>query len=259
MKNVMVFSGTTEGRMIGDFLEERKISGYLSVATEYGKKMAGEYRYVNVLYGRMDQAEMEAFFTEHEIGLVIDATHPFAQLVTDNIKKICSKCNISYLRCLRERIGSIEEDETVYQVGSVKEAVSFLQHTSGNILIATGSKELHEYQNLEDYQNRCYARILSTLESVQEAVKCGFEGTHLIAMQGPFSKSMNCATIEQVKAEWFVTKEAGNAGGFLEKKEAAKLSGAKLLVVRRPEENGMSVEELKIFIEKEIFKNAQKI
>ncbi len=50
-----------------------------------------------------------------------------------------------------------------------------------------------------------------------ESVALGFEGKHLIAMQEPFSKEMNVATIHQTGAKYFVTKESGKAGGFGEK------------------------------------------
>ncbi len=52
------------------------------------------------------------------------------------------------------------------------------------MLISTGSKELHLYTRIKDYKERCFARVLSTQEAVAEAVRLGFEGKHLIAMQG---------------------------------------------------------------------------
>lgn len=243
MKNIFVFAGTTEGRKIGTCLEEEKIKSYMSVATEYGKETAGAYQYVEVLYGRMEQAEMECFFAEHGIELVIDATHPFATVVTANVKEVCKRMEIPYFRCLREGIQKTEEEDG-YVVSSVREAVDFLENTAGNILITTGSKDLQEYKKLPHYKERCYARVLSTKESVEKAVQCGFTGAHLIAMQGPFSKEMNIATIRQVKAQWFVTKESGGTGGFPEKREAAKACGTKLVVIERPSEDGMCMEEI---------------
>ena len=60
---------------------------------------------------------------------------------------------------------------------------------------------------------------------------------HLIAMQGPFSKEMNVATIHQTGAKYFVTKESGKAGGFGEKVQAARETGAVLVAVGRPNRN----------------------
>ena len=90
------------------------------------------------------------------------------------------------------------------------------------MLISTGSKELHLYTRIKDYKERCFARVLSTQEAVAEAVRLGFEGKHLIAMQGPYSEELNLAMLKHINAAYFVTKESGGAGGFEEKKKAAQ-------------------------------------
>ena len=41
-------------------------------------------------------------------------------------------------------------------------------------------------------------------------------------MQGPFSKELNLAMLRAVDARYFVTKESGKSGGFLEKVQAAE-------------------------------------
>ena len=48
-------------------------------------------------FGRMDQRQMAEMIKEKQIDLVIDATHPFAQLVTGEIRRpakspVCSIC-----------------------------------------------------------------------------------------------------------------------------------------------------------------------
>ena len=63
---------------------------------------------------------------------------------------------------------------------------------------------------------------------MEESVRLGFKGRNLIAMQGPFSAEMNVALLHQTKAKYFVTKESGKAGGFEEKKKAARETGAVL-------------------------------
>ena len=133
-------------------------------------------------------------------------------------------------------------------IDSVRQAVEYLKDTAGNILIATGSKELNLYTAIDGYRDRCFARVLSTAEAVEESVKLGFQGRHLIAMQGPFSREMNLALLRQTGAEYFVTKESGKAGGFEEKLMAAEEAGAVLVVVGRPEENGERVESTKEII-----------
>ena len=50
-------------------------------------------------------------------------------------------------------------------------------------------------------------------------------------MQGPFSKELNLAMLRAVDARYFVTKESGKSGGFLEKVQAAEEAKAVLVVV----------------------------
>ena len=132
---------------------------------------------------------------------------------------------------------------------SVEEAVEYLKKTGGNVLISTGSKELHLYTRIKDYKERCFARVLSTQEAVAEAVRLGFEGKHLIAMQGPYSEELNLAMLKHINAAYFVTKESGGAGGFEEKKKAAQKAGAELIVIARPKEEGKSLQEVKKLME----------
>lgn len=256
---ILVFAGTTEGRRIAEYLNGTGADIYVSAATEYGGRLLEEYQNLHLLTGRMDEDEITAFLNEREIDLAVDATHPFAVLVTGNIKRACDRAGVQYLRCLREEEHLSEDmelvdnkDRTVIQVNSVKQAVEYLNSTKGNIFISTGSKELGLYTGLEDYKERCYARVLSVWESVKKSMELGFDGKHLIAMQGPFSKELNIAMLRQTKADYFVTKESGKTGGFEEKYEAAKETGTVLVVVERPEEEGFSVEQVCQKIEEQL-------
>lgn len=68
-------------------------------------------------------------------------------------------------------------------------------------------------------------------------------------MQGPFSKEMNLALLNDLNVRYFVTKESGKSGGFLEKVQAAKESGAVLVVIGRPIEIGKTPKDTKKIIE----------
>ena len=103
MKRILIFSGTTEGRRITEFLDGRNVKVYVSAATEYGKECTGEHENAEVFFGRMDQRQMAEMIKEKQIDLVIDATHPFAQLVTGEIRRACEISGVQYLRCLRRR------------------------------------------------------------------------------------------------------------------------------------------------------------
>ena len=248
---ILIFAGTTEGRTLAEYASAHSIRCFVSVATDYGKSLIEHLEDITILTGRMDEEEMERFIEENDIRLVIDATHPFAREVTENIRSACEKVRtrseVRYVRCIRP-FENRSSDEQIIYTESVQEAVEYLKKTTGNILIATGSKELHLYTGIENYRERCFARVLSTEPAVRESVRLGFEGRHLFAMQGPFAPDLNLALLRQTKASYFVTKETGKAGGFEEKAEAAEMTGAVLVVIGRPEENGESVEAVEEMI-----------
>ncbi len=257
MERILIFSGTTEGRQLAEFLQDYSVEVLVSVATEYGKECTGIYKNTKVLSGRMGREQMEQILKERGISLVIDATHPFAQIVTENIRSACEAVQVPYIRCLREPDETCLDEMGIVWVGSVREAVEYLKQTQGNIFISTGSKELKEYTEIPNYKERCYTRVLSTLPAVEESVRLGFEGAHLIAMQGPFSVEMNLAVLRQIQAAYFVTKESGKSGGFAKKAEAARQTGAVLVVIGRPKEDGMEVQEVLEYLRNNFHKNCK--
>lgn len=245
MDKILLFAGTTEGRNLAEFLEKNQIPTEVCVATQYGETLLEEGKYLHVHAGRLDETEMEQQIQKQQITLVIDATHPYAVIVSQNIRRACSRTGTEYIRLARKETDASwkQEMEDVTEVASVAEAAAFLAKKEGRIFAATGSKELSAYQVIPDYQDRVVARVLSTPEAVSECAMLGFSGKNLICMQGPFTEDLNVAMLRQAQASWMVTKESGKSGGFLEKLRAAKKAGAKLVVIKRPGERSEEIAE----------------
>ena len=243
MEKVIVFAGTTEGYELCRFLSEHQISVYACAATEYGGKALTETPYLHIHTGRLSREEMEAFFLKEAPNFVLDATHPYAAEVTDNIKSACEKTGFFYQRVLREQ--GRQAEKAVY-VESTEAAAEFLNTTEGNVLLTTGSKELKKFLGVKDYKERLYARVLSLPSVMEECSAAGFEGKHLIGMQGPFSRELNEAMLRQFHCRYLVTKDSGKAGGFQEKIDAAFSCGAIPVIIGRPlKEEGLSLVECK--------------
>ena len=242
-KQVIIFAGTTEGRTISEYLSSCKVPVTACVATEYGETLLTENEYLKVHAGRMDQEEIAAFIREKGAELVIDATHPYAAVVSENVAAACEREQVDYVRLIRG--SSAESVDQAVLVGSVDEAVEYLKKTEGNILATTGSKELFKYTQISGFEKRVFARVLSTGEVAAACEKLGFVGKNLICMQGPFSEALNIAMLHQFDCKYLVTKETGKAGGFEEKLHAAKAAGATLVLVGRPpEQKGYSYDEV---------------
>ena len=229
MSKILIFAGTTEGRLLAEFLNRQKVPACVCVATEYGGQLLEANKYLEVSHTRLNQQEMCQLITQKEIKLTVDATHPYAAEVSENIKNACKETRCEYIRLLRSQIHA--DEENMVCVESVDEAVEFLKGTEGNILATTGSKELHKYTAIPDFADRVFARVLSTPEVAQHCAELGFTGKHLICMQGPFSEEMNTALLKQFDARWLVTKEAGKNGGYEEKIRAARSANAKVVLI----------------------------
>lgn len=263
---VVIFGGTTEGRQLAGYLIQlnkqqkvQKIQVHVCVASEYGAQVLPEDDALKVHVGRLEQADMQEFLQEVQADICVDATHPYAVIVTQNIYQACKVVGVPYVRVRRDmqeeprstdsgmqmsgthiadadrKRYTDETSDSIY-VGDIQAAVDYLKSVTGNILITTGSKELHLYTQIPDYESRCTARVLPTRSVVEACTELGFTGKHLICMQGPFDLEMNLATLRYADADFMVTKASGKNGGYDEKCEAALAAGVQLVVIGRPKE-----------------------
>lgn len=247
MKKLMLFAGTTEGRELAQYLEENKVNTKVFVATQYGEELLKSGKFIQVESGKLEGSDMEKKFEVEKPEMVIDATHPFAQIVSQNIKKACDSIGIKYIRLLR----NFEEQSYLncIYVENINEAIRYLNTVSGRVLITTGSKDLKELTAVNEFEKRLVVRILPDEDNLKACRELGFSPKNIICMQGPFSAKMNEAIILETGAEYLLTKETGKAGGFYEKLDACKNTGTKVIIVGRPKEEGFSFEEVKDLIE----------
>ena len=157
--NVVVFSGTTEGRELSRQLAALGIEVTVSVATPLGQEEQGSTPGVTVRCGRLLPDEMAALLGD--AALCIDATHPYAVEATKNIKAAAEKAGVGYLRLLRPA-SPLPENCLVFE--SAKQAAEALAAKEGNLLLATGAKELAQFAAIPP--ERLYPRVLPTLESI---------------------------------------------------------------------------------------------
>ena len=216
----VVFSGTTEGRIFSRQLAQFGADVLVSVATPLGSEEQGSFAGITVHCGRLTPDEMAALVQKAD--LCVDATHPYAVDATRNIRTAC-------------RTGSM-----VFQ--SAAHVADFLVQTQGNVLLATGAKELPAFAQLAP--ERLYPRVLPTLDGIAACEAAHIPHKNILALQGPFSYALNRALLEQFSIRFLVTKDGGAAGGFAEKAQAAADTGVQLIVIRRPAETGETAEQI---------------
>ena len=233
---VLLFGGTAEGRELAVWMRGEGIDALTCVASEYGGELLPEGVPAHV--GRLEAPSMEALMREG-FTHVVDATHPYANVVTETIAAASATAGLPRLRLVRD--GDVDGDWL--PADSPAQAAELLASLPGNVLLTTGSKDLDAFAGLRE---RCWPRVLSSLASLGRCLELGYPARQIICMQGPFTKEMNLALLRQCHIETLVTKATGAAGGFWEKVAAAKEAGCRLVVIGRPvHESGLSLEEVK--------------
>lgn len=233
MKKVLVFAGTTEGRELAELLADSNIKCSVCVATDYALELMNDKR-LDVHCGRLTEEEMEVLMRDGKFDVVVDATHPYAQIVSQNVRQAADKESISLIR-LRRSTESAEEGFVSFKTH--EECSAWLSFQTGNILLTTGSKDLGSYAKNETIKNHLFVRVLPGEESIRLCTANGITGHQIIAMQGPFSAQMNECILREYSIDWMVTKISGHAGGFEEKVEAAKKAGVGVCAILPPSEN----------------------
>ena len=140
MNEVLIFAGTTEGRKLSECLAASGIYHIICVATEYGEIVLKANPFMTVHRGRMDEEQIKEFIQNGKFKAVVDATHPYADIVTENIKMAMEGMKIPYLRLKRE-MDLVQKEDNVFYFESNEACAKALEEIKGNILLTTGSKE----------------------------------------------------------------------------------------------------------------------
>lgn len=234
LKEVVLFAGTSEGRRIAERLLGFDVHTDVYVVSRYGAELLPESDRMSVHIGRLSMQEMQQMMLEKKPSIVIDATHPYAAEVTENLWQAAENAGVRYLRVERD-IDDPNERDQYSTVNSAEEAADFLKDKSGRIFLTTGIKELFAFTRKENMAQRLFVRALPSRQAVSSCDEAGIEPSHRILMQGPFSEELNEAMFRNSRAEWLVTKNSGKAGGFPEKCEAALALGMGILVIGKPQ------------------------
>ena len=228
--HIVIFGGTTEGRELSERLAAAGAELTVCVLTDYGEETQGELPGVKTHVGALSAEEKQRLLSD--AALCVDATHPYATHVSASVKAACESASVPYLRLRRPA----SQTEGAVVVEDAAAAAAYLRERPGNVLLTTGAKELSAFRALDP--ERLYPRVLPSRAGIEACEALGIPHRNILAMQGPFSREMNTAMIRQYAIRWLVTKDCGAAGGFPEKAEAAKETGAGLIVLRRPGDQG---------------------
>ena len=168
---ILIFGGTTEGRIAIQTLEEAGKTFYYSTkGDEQDVLLHNGIR----LQGAMDAIEIETFCAQHHIKLLIDAAHPFATQLHETLEQVSVESNIPVIRF--ERIFPKRDEEHITWCRDYDDAIEKIQKEKIFILLAlTGVQTIGKLKPL--WQNACcYFRILDRDSSRKLALALGTKG-----------------------------------------------------------------------------------
>ncbi len=232
-RKIIVIAGTTESRQVIRKLKKDGASVIASVATELGKEMLKEEDII-VHVGRKDKNQFLAFFLEEKPDVVLDASHPFAKIVTETVEEACGQLSIPYERI--ERREEVYDYEKIIWAANAEEAAREADKIDGVILLTTGANTAATYANIvKNKKDRLYIRVLDTKKSIQLCEGAGISREHIIAEMPPFSLEDNVQLIKKINAAVLVSKDSGKQGGVQHKVNACKKQNIPMILIKRPE------------------------
>lgn len=231
--DTIVIAGTSESReVISQQVKEGK-KVLATVATELGAEMLEEYG-IDVHIGRLDLDGFVSFFRENPCEKIIDASHPFAKIVTETVKEAAIILSIPYERYERQNL-TYDYDQII-TVADASEAIEVLNTMTGNVLLTTGVNTCGLYEaGVKDAQNRVYVRVLNNDASYQGCDQAGYAKDHVFGEMPPYSVEDNLRLIRQIDAKVMVSKDSGKTGGVDMKVQSCKEAGIPMILIRRPQ------------------------
>lgn len=233
---ILVFGGTTEGRATVKTLEEADSLYHYSTRSD-GQEV--ELLHGIRLTGGMEVPAMIQYCREHDIRLMIDAAHPFAEELHRNLLYAASHLSIPIIRY--DRIYPPHTDDITWCKDYQDAADKLEAQGIDSLLALTGVNtisKLRPYwedsrtgQTPAGLKHECWFRILNRQASNSLARKAAFPEDHLVY----YDEDDTATLLEQLKPQAILTKESGISGGFCEKVETAKAAGIKVFAIERPE------------------------
>lgn len=222
---IIIFGGTTEGRIAAKVLDEAGSPYYYSTR---GNAQQIECKHGICVTGGLDSNAMLEFCTTHDIRLIIDAAHPFASLLHSTVGAVSEQLDIPVIRLERRYP---PRDESLVWCDSFDDAIDYLEsHEINHLLALSGVQTIGKLRRYWE-KHACHFRVLDREDSRTLAKQTGFPEKNLLFWH---EGQDELALFRQLHPGAILTKESGESGYYKEKVTAARQLGIPVIVIRRP-------------------------
>jgi len=166
------------------------------------------------------------FLSGERIEAVIDATHPFAAVMSRNAAEACARTQVPLL-ALRRPAWTPQEGDRWVDAASMEEAVLALGDVPRRVFLTVGRLELPPFAAAPQH-----AYLVRTIEPIGDALPVA--NVTAIQDRAPFDEAAEGRLMERERVEVVVTKNSGGAATY-PKIVAARSLGLPVIVVARPD------------------------
>ena len=219
---VLLLAGTGEAKRIAWGVADTgtKVVASLAGATRHPEPLPVPTR----IGGFGGEDGFRSYVADHGITAVVDATHPFAEQITNRTARVCAALSLPYCQLLRPEWDAAQGD-TWTTVASPQDVADHVPQDAV-VFLATGRQTLSAYANLEG--RRVLARMIDP-----PTEPFPFEGGEFVIGRPPFSPKSEQQLFKALGVTHLVVKNAGGDGGRA-KLVAARALGLPVLMLARP-------------------------
>ncbi len=235
---IILLGGTKDSINIIEFIKNNYDAYILTTTTtEYGARLAREGGSDDTIARPLPKEEIIEIIKSQEFDVLIDATHPFAEHITQTSASIAKELKMPYVRFERPTT-NLENIDTshIHYVKSFEDAGKLIadEFNQGNVLHFAGANTMTDIVKYVPTE-RFYPRILKVESSLEKCDALNIDPNHIIPMKGAASLEENIHLIEKYDASIMITKESGEIGGVIEKIEAANEKNIDIIMIQRPQ------------------------
>ena len=225
---ILVFGGTTEGKKTATLLESMALPFMYSTKTKiaFTETEIASYR-----YGVLDEEHLEEYLLKNKIQTIVNASHPFAEILHRTIAKVAEHLQIPVFRFGRQLLAKTKHPLVSY-VNSYNEALNLFQENK-TLLALTGVQSIKRLSSWWQ-NNKAYFRILNRPESLAIANESNFPKNQLILGLPSNDLAKEIDLVETHQIDIILTKETGNSGFLSTKIESALKTNTQIIIIQQP-------------------------